>query len=82
MEKINEKIVRPWGSYTNINGTNHTGYKVKKLVITKKNEFHYNLINKEVNIGLLLMEQQKLELAMTIILNKKSIHICTAGCFT
>ena len=35
MENINEKIIRPWGSYTNINGDNYAGYKVKKLVISE-----------------------------------------------
>ena len=33
MDKLNEKVIRPWGSYTNIDGGDNCGYKVKKLVV-------------------------------------------------
>jgi len=29
--KYNEKIIRPWGWYVNIEGNDHSGYKVKKI---------------------------------------------------
>ena len=33
MDKLNEEVVRPWGSYFNIGGGDNNGYKVKRLVV-------------------------------------------------
>ena len=63
MEKLNEKVIRPWGSYTNIDGGNNIGYKVKKLVIApgkrislqshKQRSEHWVIINgiAEIRVG-------------------------------
>ena len=35
MQNLNEEVIRPWGSYYNIEGDSNSGYKVKKLIISK-----------------------------------------------
>jgi mannose-6-phosphate isomerase-like protein (cupin superfamily) len=62
-----DTVQRPWGCYTTINGDDHSGYKVKKIIVNAYNRLSLQSHNKRSEHWVIVQGCAKVQLGSTFI---------------
>lgn len=74
--KLDSLVQRPWGSYETIHGDDHSGYKVKKIIVLPSQRLSLQSHTQRSEHWVIVSGLGKVQLGDEFLLVDKNTHIC------